>query len=501
MSKNKTHIIQKVQVDVFTSSMETGKLMERDMGSFIRKNILPVIEAYLDGLEDHLENQSLRIPALSLDIGISENGFPGIADLERQIIAQMDEVIKDEPTFYSPKSAFGASQNNKKTSPIKENLPETGMEGEKHSQHTLLIEDEDKDFLAWIFFLENGMLPWWYSLEQGKSNFQFPLLTANLKDGLKRKEVWRKLPKPEFFQRLISQYSGEELKNLLWLILAEKLPLNRSGFDKIFENLAPIEREEFYQILILLSHHSDSNTFAEIPFSLQMMVKDANRKLQIKILRTIQKIQNKQEIAEWEIFFTLLNGQMEDHLDQNAGSNRQDAQVESSVEEKNGVADSHYISHAGLILIHPFLKAFMSDCGFLDKSGKLIQPAMAVHALYYLANKQESPFDFELVFEKYLCGLDFHQPISRDIRLTHTIREKTDKLLESLLQHWKRLKNTGIETIRNEFLTRNGKLVLGEDQDRLFIERKAQDVLLDGLAWNLSIIKLPWRKKLLLVEW
>jgi hypothetical protein len=36
---------------------------------------------------------------------------------------------------------------------------------------------------------------------------------------------------------------------------------------------------------------------------------------------------------------------------------------------------------------------------------------------------------------------------------------------------------------------------------RLQVEGKALDILLDYLPWTLSIVKLPWMKKLLHIEW
>lgn len=499
MTKNQAHIIQKVQVEIFTSSMETGKLMERDMGSFIRERILPVIEAYLDSLDGQLANKSLRIPLLSMDIAFSKHDFPAIADLEKQILSQLDEELKVETAIFSQTSTLAGTKNIPKSRTFREKSPQP--EEEVEIEKAFLLEDENKDFQAWIYFLETGRLPWWYNQKQAKEFFQFQFLRLSLRDDIKRNRLREKLSDPELFQRLVSQYTGEELRELLGFILLEKLPLSPLGFDRILASLSPTEKETFFQMLILISRQSDNKILPEIPIRWLLITKDGNRKLQTKIYRVIRKNQRKEEVIQWERFFKALNEKVEKLWDENDGSGKQEVGIDPSLNDQSGEEETHYLSHAGLILIHPFLKAFFNDCGYLDKAGNLMQPELAVHTLYYLGSRQEAPFDFELVFEKYLCGLDFHQPISRDVRLNRDILKKTDRLLESLLNHWGKLKNTGIETIRNEFVIREGKLVLGKQQDRLFVERKAQDILLDGLAWNLSIIKLPWRNKLLLVEW
>lgn len=156
---------------------------------------------------------------------------------------------------------------------------------------------------------------------------------------------------------------------------------------------------------------------------------------------------------------------------------------------------------AGLILIHPFLKAFFSDCGFFDEKGNLREKELAVHSLYYLVTREEYPFDFELLFEKYLCGVPLHAPISRKIQLPDFIKEKSEELLGSLIEHWGKLKHTGKDTVRQEFINRSGKLIIDSSTDHLYVERKPQDILLDSLPWNIGLVKLPWKNSLLFIEW
>ncbi|NHE57490.1 contractile injection system tape measure protein [Cyclobacterium plantarum] len=502
MSKNKTHSIQKVQVDIFTSSMDTGKLMERDMRSFIRERIFPLIEQYLDELESKLDNRSLQIPLLSLEIGFAKNDFPTIADLEVQINAQMYEVMEKAPAISYQKDSFRLSK--KANGQLRNNLPVENFSGENETEKVLLLENENKDFQAWIYFLEKGELPWWYPEVQARINFQFKTLKPFLENDLNRNALWQKIASNRvFFDRLLSQYSGEEIKQLLWFILNDKIPMSRLDFERINKKISSNEQEVFFQILIGISHYQEGKASYEVPFSKALTANGIPIKFFASINAVVQDTLRKSELPIWESFFDEFKNIIESQKGHQGGdgSEAQHVMIESSDRSQKNDGESHYLEHAGLVLIHPFLKAFFSDCGFLDQGGKLIEPELAVHSLYYLASRQVAPFDFELVFEKYLCGLDIHQPIPRDIKLSRGIREKAAMLLESLLENWSKLKNTGAETVRNEFLTRSGKLVLEDHQDRLFIERKAQDVLLDGLPWNLSIIKLPWRKKLLLVEW
>jgi hypothetical protein len=86
--------------------------------------------------------------------------------------------------------------------------------------------------------------------------------------------------------------------------------------------------------------------------------------------------------------------------------------------------------------------------------------------------------------------------------LSEEIREEAGKLLGAVLEHWTALRSDSSELLRNEFLQREAKIIIEEFQStRLVFERKAQDILLEKLPWNLGVVKIDWRKDLLFVEW
>ena len=108
--------------------------------------------------------------------------------------------------------------------------------------------------------------------------------------------------------------------------------------------------------------------------------------------------------------------------------------------------------------------------------------------------------EYELTFEKHLCGMDPDEPVERS-SLTQAMKDESEKLLLAAVGHWKALKNTSPDGLREGFLQREGKLVLNGFQNRLIVENKAQDVLLSHLPWGYSIIKLPWMERPLFVDW
>jgi hypothetical protein len=108
--------------------------------------------------------------------------------------------------------------------------------------------------------------------------------------------------------------------------------------------------------------------------------------------------------------------------------------------------------------------------------------------------------EYELIMEKFLCGAYIHQPIARFENLTEAMKEESDQLLNAVIDHWKVLKKTSPDGLREGFLQRRGKLISG-NRKKIIIENAAIDILLDHLPWNYSIIALPWLQNILYADW
>jgi hypothetical protein len=159
------------------------------------------------------------------------------------------------------------------------------------------------------------------------------------------------------------------------------------------------------------------------------------------------------------------------------------------------------VENGGLILLHPFLKPFFTEIGLMD-GDQLTNPELAAHILHFLATGQENSWEYELQFEKFLCDIPEDEPIQQELPLSKEIKEEAENLLNAVLEHWTALRSDSTELLRHEFLQREAKIIVEEFQStRLVFERKAQDILLEKLPWNLGIVKVDWRKDLLFVEW
>ena len=60
-----------------------------------------------------------------------------------------------------------------------------------------------------------------------------------------------------------------------------------------------------------------------------------------------------------------------------------------------------------------------------------------------------------------------------------------------------------ISALRHNFLQRSGFWKIKNDQVILQLEKSSIDIILKTypVPWNLSIVKFPWLKKLIVVEW
>ncbi len=162
-----------------------------------------------------------------------------------------------------------------------------------------------------------------------------------------------------------------------------------------------------------------------------------------------------------------------------------------------------YIQNAGLVLLHPFLGRLFGRLGYLEnrefKSNETAE--RGTHLLQYILNKNEKSEEYELPFNKILCGLPINMPLAKEVGLSDEEKEMADSLLVGVIQNWSVLKNTSPDSLRASFLMREGKLSEYEQHWQLEVAPKGIDVLLGQLPWGLSTFKLNWMKKLFQVEW
>ena len=162
-----------------------------------------------------------------------------------------------------------------------------------------------------------------------------------------------------------------------------------------------------------------------------------------------------------------------------------------------------YINNAGLVLLHPFLEVLFEHLGLTlqDKWIDSSSHQKAVLVSEFLVTGSTDFEEFNLVLNKILCGIDPDEIVVTEMRPENEITSECEDLLNEVITHWKALKNTSIDGLRETFLQRNGKLSKVENGWLLQVEQKTVDVLISSLPWGFGIVKLPWMNEMVFVEW
>jgi hypothetical protein len=162
-----------------------------------------------------------------------------------------------------------------------------------------------------------------------------------------------------------------------------------------------------------------------------------------------------------------------------------------------------FVSNAGLVLLWPFFTRLFTRCGWLNGMQFASPEAAyrAVHLLHYIATKQEQPPEYQLVLNKLLCGISKAAPVVKELELTTEEKQIGEELLGAVIKQWTVLGNTNVQGLRETFLERSGQLLFTPEHVVLRVERKAFDKLLGRLPWAINLIRLPWMKQPLYVEW
>ena len=176
--------------------------------------------------------------------------------------------------------------------------------------------------------------------------------------------------------------------------------------------------------------------------------------------------------------------------------------------EKQPEAEAEFplvVTHAGLILLHPFLPRFFESTGVKEETKVTLSPfvlARAAALLHFLATGEDGVFEYDIAFIKVLLGVDPETSLCvSEGLLASTDKVEAERLLGAAITHWAALKNTSIAGFRRSFLQRPALLREEDDGWRLQVERQSFDMLLEHLPWSISVIKLPWMQQPLYTEW
>jgi hypothetical protein len=163
------------------------------------------------------------------------------------------------------------------------------------------------------------------------------------------------------------------------------------------------------------------------------------------------------------------------------------------------------VTHAGLVLVHPFLGRLFENVGVKEPGEPRLLPASLPRAaalLHWLATGEDEALECDFGMVKMLVGLEptTQMPVASGL-LSRSDRDEAEHALAAVVEHWSALGRTPVRALRESFLQRRGLLDGEARQWKLRVEPAAYDVLLSRLPWGIGMVKLPWMRNPIVTEW
>ena len=508
------HIIHKLVLDVDVKDERKAYQIKDHISGFLEGNFLPLLEKRLD--EWGGVNQILRFDRLVLDVRVDS------WEKSDQLINKIeDELRKKIQRDYS----FGLNGTPKLIRP--ENA---GFDDEENVSETVPYEIESAESRKQIFlaFIETGILPWYGRKEQiikllksanWKKSLNDKVFVESLIKAISQNEnalhrfIWQ-VPVPNLLDVLFTKkVLRTDSKSELLKALKKTSPdftesLIRFAFNSISKDGKTLEKDinELFYNYKKDSYPSQKTSkngflnwmqshFSEVP--IQEIEKYLNEEKK-------ESLFNKQNLIvkpERGHFETKTEKFLENNPTIISGNNFRSVREKESLRQNESQEWS--IQNAGQILFHPFLKFFFQRFDWLNEHDLLLpeHKMKAVQALHYSVTGTTDFFEADMILEKFLCGIPFEEPVLSESLLSGKIKREATFMVKEVIRNWPELKSTSPAGLRELFIQRDGKLFKSDSGYQLIVERKTQDILLEKLSWNISIIKMPWQKELLFVEW
>lgn len=524
MYSKQNHIIDKVVCQICTKDENVAVQIKNSAASFINEDLLPAIEQLFDRYD--LGGEIIRFDKLEVDFSISD--WTKREGLKIEMLKQVERKISELKPELNSELLDDDYKNN-----------ETALPNLEDKQ---CIKSEENYRNTFLFFLENGYLPWYGKHEYIKQVVESRNWCKNLENKYFVKSLKALLQKnSSIIERMVFQFSNETITELLKVINGIVLH-DYSRFLVYVNNTDTEERNIVLQYVLKHSLHFPGNKFPQLKDKLEFFEELLQVRFNVlrnevtneQVLTFLQEIESKLKTClghdAYGQLFELTeknkkeqNGSIKDIVFGAQLGKGKEELMPTDLENKSTIISTELVNstkekeppffyndnkqvivkNAGLVLFYPFLKILFTTFNWLEDNGniKIKKRFKAVQTLHYCATGSEDFFEDRLMFEKFLCGLPLQISIPVKTLLTAKIKEEVDNMLKVVVRHWPALKNTSSDGLRQMFVHRDGKLIKVETGFRLIVERKAQDILLDKLPWNISIVKLPWKDDLLFVEW
>lgn len=502
------HVIKKQVLELKLATDKDMFRIQQKAGDYYYQYILPAIEKVLDGLTD--EEHIIQIDKLEVDLG----------DMKWEDTRQ-------------EMSAEGLYQKiEKEAKKIVRQILDQQYLNRQYGKSGVMLEKPIAQYACeqWLHYMRNGYLQW--NVQEVNQEWRMRVLEALATDYALISEIKQLIStNSNARQRLINDHPVSFLVKLMEVLSAteqQSLPKWVQEIDRVLNKgekklIQPDERPAgkitgwiWQQYLIGAVEGKSNSDIAKGILWQQLNEKQRDDVALFKddlslLWPVLESVRGKSSSPADEPSFPFkqnveaaIGGTTKDdknfrEKDQVGNElNKQEREGESALP-----ADGIFAPHAGLVLLHPFLRHLFMHTGLTDNGEFIARESQdkAIWLLHFIATGNTEGEDYQLVVPKVLCGYPLELSPDNNISLEESDKQEAIDMMKAAIEQWTIIKNTSVDGLREGFLQRNGKIYKKYDDTCFALETSAIDVLLDHLPWNLSIVKLPWRKELIKVEW
>lgn len=480
-----THIIRKQVLDLKLSSSEGAFQLQQQAGNYYHHQLLPVLEKIFDELCG--PDETIQMDKLEINLGVLK-------------VKNIEATVWNDEIYQLLKKQ------------ISEQIGKPGSK--KIVTH---IAAKDNAGRQWLFYMQHGYLNWntilpdekWYSGVLESLATDFVLVEAVRKLITENNNA---------LQRIVAGHPVSFLVHLVTVMTAKKFQQLALLADEIanilFYWFKKIKKESKSENEILLSVWKNIirlSAGASVKNNMdEVFIENVIKKNITPAVSAVAAMQLKDKLV---ITGQIIKEMADEYLQNNKNAKQENSVADEQrndeiISDKSNNTESIdeegiFVQHAGMVLLHPFLATFFKRLNLIEsgnfKNIACRQKAMLL--LHYLTTGNTNAKEYELVMPKVICAWPLQQAVSFTGTITVAELEEADNLLESVIAKWDKLKNSSAAALQENFLQRNGKVVTKNESVVVQIEHGSLDVLLDFLPWSINIIKLPWIKEMIRVEW
>ena len=449
--------IQKAEVNIYLESIQKDVHSGEELVGWVNSNVLEAIDHHTENLV--AREEMVKIPILELSINLNEekdlfNNDSGIrAQIWDQVYSSLRKAIREKT------------------------IPTISL----------------KTYYANIVlnYLSTGQVNEFYSQERWDELISHFLITLT-KEQILQSEFLRIIQKKEGFVRFYRLNGAEPVNNLLNYLTKDP---DFSRKLKSIQKLLNTYSKHFIRLKKIDLYHRVFQQLGQGVVRLKPMLPVLIKGVSRTKSKTLNKIETTPEMRS--VWYEVQQAINEDTLQLPVNTDRGDKELSATEELEEGA----YVGQAGLVLLAPFLPAFLKNTGFLDSKGKLKKKRRIPILLHYVATGETNAPEWKLTLPKILAGMRPGEFCSTKIKPSKELNNQIQEFLKSVIAHWEALQNTSPDGLRGTFLIREGILKFKNGYHYLYIDEHTVDILLNYVSWNYTTIRLDWMQRILFVEW